>query len=123
MKGLTVLLADDEEVIVDGLKVFLETQGYRVLSAPDGAAAVDLTLKEKPAILVLDLGIPKISGVEVCRKVRASPEAREVKILIATGMGRQEAVQEALVAGADDYLLKPFGGKRLVEAMEKILAK
>jgi len=123
MNGSKVLIADDEELIVDGLKAFLEAKGYKVFSASNGAAALELALREKPAVLVLDLGIPKMSGVEVCRKVRAAPEAREVKILVATGMGRQEAVQEALAAGADGYLLKPFGGARLLETLEKMLAK
>lgn len=123
MSASTVLIADDEEVIVDGLRAFLEAKGYKVLSASNGAAAVELALRERPAVLVLDLKIPKMSGVEVCRKVRAAPEGRGIKILVATGMGRQEAVQEALAAGADGYLLKPFGGARLMETLEKMLAK
>lgn len=119
----TVLIAEDEELILEGLKLLLEARGFRVLCACDGEAALGLALSERPEILVLDLGIPKLSGLEVCRRLKAAPEAKGVKILVATGMGRQESAQEALDAGADGYLLKPFGGPELLRALEKTLAK
>src|SRR5206468_3291238 len=103
---------------------FLESKGYKVFSASNGEKALELALRERPAVLLLDLGIPRLSGVEVCQRVKSAPGMQGVKILIATGMGRQEeAVREALTAGADGILTKPFGGARLLEAVEKLLGK
>ena len=73
MSGPTVLLAEDEDVILESLKLLLEAKGYRVLTASNGEVAIDTALREKPAVLVLDLGIPKISGVEVCRRLKSAP--------------------------------------------------
>ena len=118
----TILIGEDEELILEGLKIMLQAKGYRVLCATDGEAACKLAQTEKPDVLVLDVGLPKLSGVEVCRRVKSSPETRGIKVLVATGQGRQEAVQEAMNAGADGYLLKPFGGPKLIEALEKLIA-
>src|SRR5437879_353742 len=121
MNGPTVVIAEDEEVIVEGLKIFLESKGFKVLTASNGEKALELTLRERPAVLVLDLTIPKLSGVEVCQRVKAAPGMQRIKILITTGMGRQEAgVRDALAAGADGFLPKPFGGARLLEEVNRV---
>lgn len=121
LMATTVLIGEDEELILEGLKMLLEAKGYRVLCAADGEAACEIARREKPDVLVLDVGLPKLSGVDVCRKIKSDPETRSVKVLVATGQGRQEAIAEAMAAGADGYLLKPFGGPKLLEALQKLL--
>ena len=119
----TVLIGEDEELILEGLKMLLEAKGYRVLCALDGEQALLSAQREKPDILVIDIGMPKMDGVEVCRRLKSNETTRGIKILMATGQGRQEAVKQAMAAGADGYLLKPFGGPKLLEALQGLLSK
>jgi len=67
--------------------------------------------------------MPKMDGVEVCRRLKSNEATRGIKVLMATGQGRQEAVKQAMAAGADGYLLKPFGGPKLLEALQGLLSK
>jgi|SRR5581483_2675834 len=119
----TVLIGEDEELILEGLRMLLEAKGFRVLCALDGEQTLLSAQREKPDILILDIGIPKIDGVEVCRRLKSDEATRGIRILMATGQGRQEAVKDAMAAGADGYLLKPFGGPKLVEALQELLSK
>jgi len=119
----TVLIGEDEELILEGLKMLLEAKGYRVLCAFDGEQALLSAQRDKPDILVIDIGMPKMDGVEVCRRLKSNEATRGIKVLMATGQGRQEAVKQAMAAGADGYLLKPFGGPKLLEALQGLLSK
>jgi len=100
-----ILIADDEKTIRSFLKVSLETQGYKCIEADCGAAALMLAASHNPDILILDLGLPDMDGVDVIKKLR---EISRIPIVIVSARGNDREKVEALDAGADDYLTKPF---------------
>jgi len=110
-QGVTVLVVDDEQGIVDLVRRYLEREGYRVVDAADGIAAVEAARRERPDVIVLDIMLPGIDGLEVTRQVRAFSDAY---VLMLTA--RTEEVDRiiGLTAGADDYLTPPFSPRVLV---------
>jgi two-component system KDP operon response regulator KdpE len=113
-----ILIVDDEKTIRSFLKVSLETQGYKCIEADSGAGALMLAASHNPDILVLDLGLPDIDGVEVIKKLR---EISQIPIIIVSARGHDREKVEALDAGADDYLTKPFSVPELLARIRVIL--
>lgn len=113
----TVLLAEDDPAISDPLSRALEREGYSVLVAPDGEVAVETALSRDIALLILDLGLPQIDGLEVCRRIRAA--GRDVPVLMLTARTDEVDFVVGLDAGADDYVGKPF---RLAELLARVRA-
>jgi len=114
--GPTVLIVDDEDALVRGLRLTFEREGFRVLAAGDGPAAVRLARTERPDLIILDLMLPGIGGLEVCRRLRgdADPRARSVPIIILTARDDDVDKIVGLEVGADDYVTKPFNSRELV---------
>jgi two-component system KDP operon response regulator KdpE len=106
-----ILVVDDEASIRKFLHLTLESQGYRVLEAASGSEAISLTAAEKPDVVMLDLGLPDMDGIEVTRLLR---EWTQVPIVVLSVRGSEIDKVAALDAGADDYLTKPFGTRELV---------
>ena len=100
-----ILVVDDEYAIVRALTAALEARGYDVVAARTGAEALDRAAATAPAVIVLDLGLPDLDGLEVCRRIR---EWSEVPIVVLTAEGADTVKVAALDAGADDYVTKPF---------------
>lgn len=121
MSGETILVVDDEENIVQLARLYLEREGYRVLSVGDGLGALEKVQSSKPALVVLDIMLPGLDGLEVCRRLRA--ERNQVPILILTA--RDEDVDKiiGLEMGADDYLTKPFNPRELVARVKAVLRR
>ncbi len=115
-----VLVADDEKSIRSFLKVSLETQGYKCIEADCGAHALMLTTSCNPDILILDLGLPDIDGVDVIKQLR---KVSQIPILIVSARGHDREKVEALDAGADDYLTKPFSVSELLARIRVILRR
>ena len=115
-----VLVVDDEPAIRRFLHVSLTAHGYLVLEAGDGQAAVAAITAQRPDIVVLDLGLPDLDGVEVTRTVR---EWTQVPVIILSVRGQEEDKIAALDAGADDYLTKPFGMGELLARMRVALRR
>jgi two-component system KDP operon response regulator KdpE len=113
-----ILIADDEPKYLRSLTLILQAKGYEVVSAPDGEAAVALAAFEAPALMLLDVRIPKLDGCEVCRQIRLFSLA---PILLVTAMGHESDIVAGLEAGADDYVVKPFVIERLLARVETIL--
>ena len=107
----TVLVVDDEPTLVAALKYNLEREGYRVLTAADGGAALDVARSRRPDLLVLDLMLPVMDGLEVCRALRRE---MSVPILMLTAKGEEIDKVVGLEIGADDYVTKPFGMRELL---------
>ena len=101
-----ILLVDDAEEIRDLLGGFLEEQGYQVVLASDGNEALDLVESENPQIIILDLKLPGLNGIEVCKRLKEREETRSIPVIIITGFGDNKLV--ALDVGADDFVNKPF---------------
>ena len=110
---MRILLADDDEQLQRALRITLGARGYEVIAAHDGAEAIDLAANAHPDLILLDLGMPKVEGVDVIRAVRAWSK---VPILVLSGRTDSAEKVDALDAGADDYVTKPF-------AMDELLAR
>ncbi|HEV8317770.1 MAG TPA: response regulator transcription factor [Vicinamibacterales bacterium] len=115
-----ILIVDDEPNIIATVAPLLRTRGYDVLSAMNGRAALETVDRDKPDLIVLDLGLPDIDGVEVCRQVR---KTQSVPILVLSARGAEGDKVRALDAGADDYVTKPFGTEELLARIRVALRR
>ncbi len=109
----TILVVDDIEKNVDILTQLLRPQGYCVYSAYDGEEALDAVAKYSPDIILLDLILPKVAGLEVCRRLKADNKTYHIPIVVITGVTERDMNLEAIAAGADDYLTKPVDAPML----------
>jgi two-component system, OmpR family, alkaline phosphatase synthesis response regulator PhoP len=109
-----VLVVDDEEPILELLKYNLEKQGYDVRIATDGQIAVDIARKFHPDLVLLDIMMPKMDGVEACRQIRAMPELQNTFIVFLTARAEEYSEIAAFDVGADDYILKPIKPRALM---------
>jgi two-component system, OmpR family, KDP operon response regulator KdpE len=107
----TILIIDDELPIRKFLRVVLSAQNYRIIEAPNAKTGLDMLARETPDLIILDIGLPDIDGVEVVRRIRTYSR---IPILILSARGDERAKVEAFEQGADDYLTKPFGSDELV---------
>ena len=117
-----ILIVEDELDIAENIAALLTAKGHRTMMTGDGADALKLAKKELPDLILLDVMLPRMSGHDVCRMLRADPKTAKLKIVMVTGLGRGGDVDDAFAAGADDYLIKPFDSARLFMKIEKILA-
>jgi len=115
-----ILIVDDEPNILGTVSPLLRTSGYNVLSATSGRAGLDAVERDKPDLIVLDLGLPDMDGVEVCRHMR---QATSVPIVVLSARGAEGDKVAALDAGADDYVTKPFGTEELLARMRAALRR
>lgn len=115
----TVLIVEDEARLAQALAFMLKQEGIRALVAADGMTGLALIRQERPALVLLDLNLPELDGLEVCRQVRADPALAELPILILTALGQQEHERAALASGATAYVRKPF---RLRDLRDRIRA-
>ncbi len=115
-----ILVVDDEPNILATLAPLLRSRGYEVHTAMSGRAAIEAVDREKPDLVVLDLGLPDIDGVEVCRVIR---ESQTIPILVLSARGAESDKVRALDTGADDYVTKPFGAEELVARVRAALRR
>ena len=116
-----ILIADDEPNIVVSLKYLLERGGYQVLVARDGQEAIDAIRRERPALVLLDVMMPKKSGHEVCAELRADEAVRDTLVLMLSAKGRDTDIDKGLGVGADAYMTKPFSTKELAAKVAEML--
>ena len=116
-----ILIADDEPNIVVSLKYLLERGGYQVLVARDGQEAIDAIRHERPALVLLDVMMPKKSGHEVCAELRADEAVRDTLVLMLSAKGRDTDIDKGLGVGADAYMTKPFSTRELAEKVRELL--
>jgi DNA-binding response OmpR family regulator len=121
MSNDLILLVDDEPSIIQLARMYLEREGFHIESASDGEAALQKVAREHPALVVLDVMLPKLDGFEVCRRLRASQDPTAILMLTA----RDEDIDKilGLELGADDYLTKPFNPRELVARVKAILRR
>jgi two-component system KDP operon response regulator KdpE len=118
-RSIPLLVVDDEPPIRRLLRTSLGVQGYRVLEAATGRGAMDLLAREAPEVVLLDLGLPDLDGLEVIRRMRASGSG--VPVIVLSSRGDERGKVEALDLGADDYVTKPFGMAELVARIRTAL--
>ena len=112
-----VLIADDSEFMRMKLEQIVDSLGYEPLPAADGAAAIEAFKKNNPPIVMLDVEMPELSGVEVCRQIRELNA--ETFIIMVSSERHADIVEEAIEAGANDYVSKPFTADRLKAAFDR----
>jgi DNA-binding response OmpR family regulator len=117
-----VLIVDDELNIVTALEFLLQKNGYEVMSAQNGDEALKRVESFAPDLVLLDVMMPRISGYEVCRRMRERPDWKHIKIIMLSAKGREAEVSKGVSLGADLYVTKPFSNQELVGKIGELLA-
>jgi DNA-binding response OmpR family regulator len=120
MAGVTILVVDDEPKIVKTVRAYLETAGFRVVTAGDGQTALTVFRHEKPGLVVLDLGLPRMDGLDVARALRRESN---IPIIMLTARVDEADRLVGLELGADDYVPKPFSPRELVARVRAVLRR
>jgi two-component system, OmpR family, phosphate regulon response regulator PhoB len=120
---LTILIADDEPHVVELVRITLEDERVRVVEASDGAAALALAAELDPELVFLDVNLPDMSGLEVCRRLRKQPRTACAHIVMLTAAAQKDDIARGLAAGATHYLTKPFSPVRLLSLVEGLLPR
>lgn len=118
-----ILIADDEPNIVLSLEFVLEEAGYRVRVARDGQEALDALAAEVPDLVLLDVMLPKVSGFDVCQRIRANPAWGGLRVVMLSAKGRDVEVSKGLAIGADAYVTKPFAIQELLAEVARQLRR
>ncbi|MEJ2174359.1 MAG: response regulator [bacterium] len=117
-----VLIVDDEPNIVTALEFLLEKRGYEVTIAVNGEEALAQVETFKPDLILLDVMMPKVSGYEVCQRLRSDPRWQNIKIVMLSAKGREVEVSKGMSLGADLYVTKPFASTELVATIDRLLS-
>jgi phosphate regulon transcriptional regulator PhoB len=118
-----IMIVDDEQDIVELLSYNLEKEGFSIVKAYDGEAALGLVRSEKPDLMILDLMLPKMNGLDVCKSIRRNPETATLPIIMLTAKGDEIDKIIGLEVGADDYITKPFSIKELIARVRAVLRR
>jgi CheY-like chemotaxis protein len=118
-----ILIAEDERDIRDLIAFTLRFAGYEVLTANNGEEAVQMTQKELPDLVLTDVRMPKMTGYEACKLIKADPATRHIPVVFLSAKGQEAEVQTGLASGGDEYLLKPFAPDQLTRKVAEILGK
>src|SRR5580658_9681724 len=117
------LIVEDEAPLVTMLRYNLEKEGFQVCEAGDGEEALVQIAERKPHLVLLDWMLPLVSGIEVCRRIRRSPETRSLPVIILTARGEETDRVRGLDSGADDYVVKPFSPSELVARLRAVMRR
>lgn len=123
MEKATILVVDDEEDIIELVELNLSREGYRVLGCTTGEKALEIAKSKLPNLIVLDLMLPGMDGLEVCRRLKSGPKTAHIPVVILTAKGEDTDVVTGLEVGADDYVTKPFSGKVLTARVRRLLRR
>src|SRR5450759_1766185 len=118
-----ILIVDDEQDIVELVSYNLEKEGFKTVKAYDGEAALKMVKLQKPDLIILDLMLPKMNGLDVSRAIRSNPETVSLPIIMLTAKGDEVDKIIGLENGADDYITKPFSVKELIARVRSILRR
>ncbi len=118
-----VLIVEDEESLAQLLEYNLQKEGYRVAVAPDGEEAMTMVSEAPPDLMILDWMLPRLSGIEVCRRLRSRQPTRNLPIIMLTARGEETERVRGLDTGADDYIIKPFAMTELFARVRAVLRR
>ncbi len=116
-----ILVVDDEPAIREYEMALLSELGHEVLVAADGTKALELARAQRPHLVLLDIMMPELSGIEVCRQLRADPRTRDIRVIVVSAVDAKRALEESIIAGADDFLAKPIHALELMVRVRSIL--
>ena len=123
MSPLTVLIVDDYPDALDVWALFLRAEGFDVLTAANGHQALQHAVSAVPDMVVMDIQLPGLSGLEVARELRRSPSTRHIPLIAATGLSHATQIDEARVAGFDAVIVKPCDPEVLIAEIRRLLAQ
>lgn len=118
-----ILIVEDEKDIVKMLEYNLKKEGFKILSARDGESAVNLSGKEHPDLVLLDLMLPGIDGIEVCKRLKSERKTASIPIIMLTAKSQESDKIVGLELGADDYVTKPFSPRELIARIKAVLRR
>ena len=118
-----VVIAEDEPDIRDLIKFTLQFAGYEVFAGGNGEEGYELAKREKPDIVMMDVRMPKMTGYEACKLIKAEPKTAHIPVVFLSAKGQEAEVQTGLAVGATEYLLKPFELTQLTEKVAEILTR
>lgn len=118
-----LLIAEDDQDIRELIVLTLQFHGFEVVSAEDGAAAVEAALKTPFDLILMDVRMPRMTGYEACRKLKEIEATKDIPIIFLSAKGQEAEIQTGLDAGAEQYILKPFAPDTLVQTINSILDK
>ena len=121
--GRKILVVDDEAVLVETIAYNLEQAGYQVTTAADGVSALEVAHRESPDLIILDIMLPEMDGLEVCRQLRREGNTTATPIIMLTAKGDEIDKVVGLEVGADDYVTKPFGRRELLARVRALLRR
>ncbi|HKZ56045.1 MAG TPA: response regulator [Anaerolineales bacterium] len=116
-----ILIAEDERDIRDLIAFTLRFNGHQVIEATNGEEALRLTTKEKPDLVLLDVRMPRMTGYEVCQRIKEDASLTDIPVLFLSAKGQETEVKAGLESGAADYILKPFSPDQLMERVDSYL--
>jgi DNA-binding response OmpR family regulator len=116
-----ILIVDDEPEIVDMLQTILDMRGYETLGAYNGVDGLLITRVDTPDLIILDMMLPDMEGVEVCKQVRADPSTAGVPVVFLSARTAQTEIERGLAAGANAYMTKPLNLPRLFDELKKLI--
>ncbi|MCP5095516.1 MAG: response regulator [Chloroflexi bacterium] len=119
----SVLVVDDEPLTQNLLRMMLEPVGFDVFGAEDGYKALSMVENNCPDVLILDVMMPDLDGIEVCKKIRSQPQTENLPIVMLSGKTHLNAAEDGLRAGADKYLFKPMSRSDLINSLRDVLRK
>ncbi|MEK7448003.1 MAG: response regulator transcription factor [Planctomycetota bacterium] len=119
----TILVIDDEKDLIKLIDHHLSKEGYLVIGAKNGAEGLDIALKHKPDLILLDIMLPKMDGWDVCKKLKSRPETAPVPVIMLTARAQETDKVLGLELGADDYITKPFSPRELVARVKAVMRR
>ncbi|MGH2594281.1 MAG: response regulator transcription factor [Anaerolineae bacterium] len=118
-----VLVAEDDTDIRNLIAFSLRFGGFEVVEASNGQEAVERTLAEKPDLVLMDVRMPKVTGYEACRQLKARDETKHIPVIFLSAKGQETEIQQGLDAGAEDYILKPFAPDELANRVREVVQR
>ena len=121
IRNSTVLIADDNRQNLELVQAYLEELGCRIVTASDGQETLDKVAKAPPDVILLDIMMPKVSGFEICRKLKSDPATATIPICMVTALNEEGDIERAVEAGTDDFLSKPINRWELLTRVRSLL--
>ena len=118
-----IVIAEDEPDIRELIAFTLRFAGHEVITGNNGEEGYELTKKERPDLAMFDVRMPKMTGYDACKKVKADPEIAHIPVIFLSAKGQESEIEQGLAAGAEEYLLKPFAPDQLTERVKAVLVK
>jgi CheY-like chemotaxis protein len=119
-RSIKLLIADDEPAVRALVHVTLEGDEHEILEAADGLEALEVARDESPSLVLLDIMMPRLDGLEVCRQLKSDPDTSDIVVVMLTAQAQDRDRDQGLAAGADDYFTKPFSPLALLNMVERV---